>query len=128
VLVVSKLNGAPQLMLKVIFYLVFYQLMLFLLFQWLLDLLQWGLVTGLNLIIDLINLAIVFFAGVLGSMLSILPSPSFNHPCPSALVELSNNISWFFPLGTVFDCVGLFSVAVGGYFAIRPVLKFFQLT
>lgn len=98
------------------------------LFQYLLDLFQWIAVHFINLLIDLINAIILLISGVLGLCVAVLPSPSFDFSPTSSLVAIANNINWFFPLYTVFICFGIIAASYLGYFAIRPVLKFFQMT
>jgi len=98
------------------------------LFQFLLDLFNFIIVSALNLLIDLINAIILLVAGVLGTAIAVLPSPSFDFTPPASLVCLSSSINWFFPVDTVFSCFGIIAVSYIGYFSIRPILKFFQMT
>jgi len=98
------------------------------LFQYLLDLLHWAVVAVLNLFVDMINALIVLLAAVLQGMLSILPSADFSITVPAALSSIINHVAWFIPISTMASCVGLYAVAIAGYFAVRPVLKFCQLT
>lgn len=98
------------------------------LFQFLVDLLQYIVVIALNLLIDLINAVILLISGVLGVAIAILPNPTFDFSPPQGLIDIAGNINWFFPLYTMFTCFGIIAVAYVGYFAIRPVLKFFQMT
>lgn len=98
------------------------------LFQWLYDLGVWIFVYFINLLIDLINAIIKLIAAILQFCTGLLPSYNFNFKFPTLVSGFIENVNWFVPLCTGVTCLGVIALFFVGYFTVRPVLKFFQLT
>lgn len=96
---------------------------------WLLDALSWFGDLIIKLLIELINLIIVAIATCLTLIISLFPNvDGIPFEIPNSVILLSSNINWFVPVGTFASCTLVLSTAYIAYFAIRPLLKFFQLT
>lgn len=98
------------------------------LMRFLTDLFQWFGNSLVNLFVDLINAIILLFSAVLGMMLAVLPSHDMSFEPPAELTVIAGQLNWFFPFASLSACLSVLAIAYGGYFAVRPVLKFFQMT
>ena len=98
------------------------------LMQFLTDLFQWFGNCLVNLFIDLINAIILLIGAVLGTMLAVLPQHDISFVPPAELMVIAGQLNWFFPFASLVACLTVLAIAYGGYFAVRPVLKFFQMT
>lgn len=98
------------------------------LFNYLLQLCEYLVVTLINLFIDLINLIIAALAGIFSTMLGFLPTVNISSTAPPDLVTMASHIAWFIPLSTISTCLGIIALAYVGFFSIKPILKFIHLT
>ncbi len=98
------------------------------LLTWLYNAFAWCLAWIKNILIDVINLLIQAVAMVFGTVISWLPNSTVSLSVPQSLIDLGANINWLVPVSAIVNCLTLIAVAYVAYFAVRPILKFLQLT
>lgn len=98
-------------------------------YNFFLDLFKWLVSSLWNSLVDLVNGIVAILAGIVSAAVSLLPDGySFDFPTDGGFYDIASSLNWILPMGTFVSALGVIALAYAGYFAVRPFLKFFQVS